>query len=319
MKNSFLRLMGITAIAFTMLILFVDATQTDENKQQQEFEQYYKIYSLSLPANITFCKQAVPLDDDEIMERYDRELLTNVYWQSQTILMIKRAHKFFPVIEKILAQEGIPDDMKYLALAESGLQNVISPAGASGYWQMLDATAKIYGLEVNADVDERYHLTKSTLAACKYFKEAYGVFNDWALVAASYNMGIDGVRKQLQQQGANSYYDLWLNTETSRYVFRILAIKHIIEQPKKFGFNIIDVHQYKLPKSVVVKISTTIPDLIKFSQDLGCTYKTLKTYNPWLKNKQLTVTNKVYYLNIPSVQIKNNSLQQLIQNDTLTF
>lgn len=318
MKNRFLNLAKIAAIAFVMVLLFVFATKTDDNKQQQDFEQYYKIYSLSLPANTTFCKQAVPLHDEEILERYDRELLTNVYWQSQTILLIKRAHKFFPVIEKILAQEGIPDDMKYLALAESGLQNVVSPAGAAGYWQMLDATAKIYGLEINPDVDERYHLTKSTLAACKYFKEAYGVFNDWALVAASYNMGIDGVRKQLQQQGANSYYDLWLNTETSRYVFRILAIKHIIEQPKKYGFNIIDTHKYKLPKCVVVKIVATTPDLIKLSQTLGCSYKSIKTYNPWLRTKQLTITNKPYYLSVPYAQISNN-MQQLIQNDTLTF
>lgn len=313
------RFLSIVAFALLALLLFVFSTLTDEDKQQKEFETFYKIYSLASPKQLHFAGEAVPLNDDDIQERYDRELLTNVYWQSQTVLMIKRGHKFFPIIERILAEQGIPEDFKYLALAESGLQNVVSPAGASGYWQMLESTAKIYGLEINADVDERYHLIKSTEAACRYFKEAYGIFNSWALVAASYNMGIDGVRKQLQQQGVNSYYDLWLNTETSRYVFRILAIKEIASRPKVFGFNIAEQHQYKLPSIVVVKINANVPDLVKFSLELNCNYKTLKLLNPWLRSKQLAVSNKPYYVELTKDKLLNSSFKSSVVNDTLVY
>jgi membrane-bound lytic murein transglycosylase D len=305
--------------SFICFGLFVYSTLTDDDKQQKEFETYYKIYSLASPKQLSFAGEPVPLSDADIQERYDRELLTNVYWQSQTVLMLKRGNKFFPLIEKILAEQGIPDDFKYLALAESGLQNVVSPAGASGYWQMLDATAKIYGLEINADVDERYHLIKSTEAACRYFKEAYGIFNSWALVAASYNMGIDGVRKQLQQQGVNSYYDLWLNTETARYVFRILAIKEIASRPKVFGFNIAEQHQYKLPSTVVIKINANVPDLVKFSLELNCNYKTLKQLNPWLRSKQLAVGSKPYYVELPKDKLLSSSFKNSVVNDTLVY
>ena len=313
------RLLVTVGCAFVVVTLFVFATLTDDDKQQKEFETYYKIYSLSSPQKLSFAGEPVPLNDADILERYDRELLTNVYWQSQTVLMLKRGHKFFPVIEKILAEQGIPDDFKYLALAESGLQNVVSPAGASGYWQMLESTAKIYGLEINTDVDERYHLVKSTEAACRYFKEAYGIFNSWALVAASYNMGIDGVRKQLQQQGVNSYYDLWLNTETSRYVFRILAIKEIALRPKIFGFHVAEQHQYKIPETVVVKVSTTVADLVQFSQALNCNYRILKLHNPWLRSKQLTVTNKPYYLHLLKHRVLNSEFSNRLVNDTLVY
>jgi membrane-bound lytic murein transglycosylase D len=297
---------------------FIHATLTEDDKMQREFETYYKIYSLASPDKLVFAGEAVPLTDFDIQERYDREILTNVYWQSQTLLMIKRAHKFFPIIEPILAKNGIPDDMKYLALAESGLQNLVSPAGASGYWQILEATAKNYGLEVSADVDERYHIEKSTEAACRYFKEAYKVFNSWSLVAASYNMGIDGVRKQLQQQGVSNYYDLLLNTETSRYVFRTLAIKGIIEQPRSFGFNVINNHKYVQVETVKIKVTRSIPDLIKYSLDNGCNYKVLKLMNPWLRNKSLTVQpSKFYYIELPKDRLIKTDYKDKISNDTI--
>ena len=297
---------------------FIHATLTEDDKIQREFETYYKIYSLASPDKLQFAGESVPLTDFDIQERYDREILTNVYWQSQTLLMIKRAHKFFPIIEPILAKNGIPDDMKYLALAESGLQNLVSPAGASGYWQILEATAKNYGLEVSADVDERYHIEKSTEAACRYFKEAYKVFNSWALVAASYNMGIDGVRKQLQQQGVSNYYDLLLNTETSRYVFRTLAIKEIMERPRSYGFNVITNHKYTQVPTVKVKVTRTIPDLIKYSLDNGCNYKVVKLMNPWLRTRTLTVQpGKFYYLELPKDRIYKTDLKDKITNDTI--
>ena len=307
-------------LTFTLILcgVFIHATLTEEDKQQREFETYYKIYSLAAPNKLVFAGEAVPLLDFDVQERYDREILTNVYWQSQTLLMIKRAYKYFPMIEPILAQNGIPDDMKYLVLAESGLQNVVSPAGASGYWQILEGTAKNYGLEISAEVDERYHIEKSTQAACLYFKEAYKVFNSWSLVAASYNMGIDGVRKQLQQQGVSNYYDLLLNTETSRYVFRTLAIKEIMERPSNYGFNVINKHKYQHIPTVKVKVTRSIADLTKYSLDNGCNYKLLKVLNPWIKSKSLTVApGKIYFIALPKYKIVATDLVGKLINDTI--
>jgi membrane-bound lytic murein transglycosylase D len=320
MRVSILKYSFLSVALICICGLFIYATLTDDDQHQKAFESNYNIYSLAFPEKLTFANETIPLDrDDDTRERYDRELLTNVYWQSQTILMIKRAHKFFPIIEPILAKHGMPDDLKYLALAESGLQNLVSPAGAAGYWQMLDATAKMYGLEVSNEVDERYNLEKSTEAACKYFKEAYSIFNSWALVAASYNMGIEGVRKQLQQQGVTSYYDLWLNTETARYVFRILAIKEIVKRPAVFGFHIPEHHKYQHPKIISVKVGQTIPDLIQFSLEMNCNYKMLKQLNPWLKNKQLGVSGKNYYIQLPAERLLASKLSNLIVNDTLVY
>ena len=306
-------------ILITVLsVFFIHATLTDDDKIQKEFETYYKIYSLATPDKLLFANEEVPVSDFDVHERYDREILTNVYWQSQTLLMIKRAHKFFPIVEEILRKNQIPDDMKYVVLAESGLQNLVSPANASGYWQFLEGTAKGYGLEVSSEVDERYHIEKSTEAACKYFNEAYKVFNSWALVAASYNMGIDGVRRQLQQQGVSNYYDLFLNTETSRYVFRILAIKQIVEKPQSYGFNVTASHKYTLAKTIKVRVNRSIPDLVKYGLDNATTYKDIKVLNPWLRNKKLTVDgSKVYYIELPKDKVKSNSWYPKVSNDTI--
>lgn len=269
-------------------------------KRQSEFEQYYKIYSLTIPDTLSFAGEPVPMSDIEVKERYDKELLTNVYWQSQTILMMKRANRFFPVIEPILRANHVPDDFKYLAIAESGLQNVTSPAGAAGYWQFLDKTGKRYGLEITEEVDERLSIERSTEAACKYFREAYNVFGNWGLVAASYNMGIEGVRKQVELQGVNSYYDLYLNPETSRYVLRMLAIKQIIERPERFGFNIAPADLYPLIATDTILVDSTIDNLVKFAFDHGVNYKVLKLYNPWLRKPTLTVAEgKVYRIQLP--------------------
>ncbi|MES2560226.1 MAG: transglycosylase SLT domain-containing protein [Bacteroidota bacterium] len=305
-------------VLLTVAVAFLNASHTEDDKLQEEFQQYYKIYTLNIPENLWFAGEAVPMNDFEVQERYDRELLTNVYWQSQTLLMLKRANRFFPTISSVLKQNNIPDDFKYLAVAESGLQNVSSPAGAMGYWQFLDKTGKMYGLEITDEVDERYHLEKSTEAACRYFREAYRDFNSWALVAASYNMGIDGVRKQLQNQGVNNYYDLYLNTETSRYVLRTLALKEIMEHPTLFGFNFTPKHLYNPIPTIKVKVTRSIPDLAKFALDNGANYKLLKVFNPWLRKQSLTVAEgKTYYISLPKDKLVQTDLVNAILNDTI--
>lgn len=315
LHSSFAFLFG---VLLTLAVVFLNASHTEDDKIQEEFEQYYKIYTLNIPENLWFAGEAVPMNDFDVKERYDRELLTNVYWQSQTLLMLKRANRFFPVISSVLKQNNIPDDLKYLAVAESGLQNVSSPAGAIGYWQMLDKTGKMYGLEITEEVDERYHLEKSTEAACRYFREAYREFNNWALVAASYNMGIDGVRKQLQSQNVNNYYDLYLNTETSRYVLRTLAFKEIMEHPNLFGFNFTRNHLYDNIPTIKVKVTKSIPDLAKFALDNGANYKLLKVLNPWLRKPSLTVADgKTYYISLPKDKVAKTDLWNTILNDTI--
>jgi hypothetical protein len=298
----------------------VNADHSEDEKLQSEFEQYYKIYALNVPDNLIFAGETVPMSDEDVKERYDRELLTNVYWQSQTLLMLKRAHRFFPLIERVLAQNNVPEDFKYLAVAESGLQNVGSPAGAVGYWQFLDKTAKMYGLEISEEVDERYHLEKSTQAACRYFKSAYAEFNNWALAAASYNMGIDGIKKQLQSQKVNNYYDLYLNTETSRYVLRTLAFKQIMEHPEQFGFRISRKQLYDMIPTIQVKVTQSIPDLAVFAQERGSNYKWLKILNPWLRKGSLTVAEgKTYYIALPKDSLVQGKMAEELWNDTLLY
>ncbi len=269
--------------------LFIKGSLRYDDKQQQLIEQNIRSYSLPIPESVTFAGQKISLKEFDVRERFDRELLTNVYWQSQTILLLKRANRFFPTIERILKEQGMPDDLKYVALIESGLMNVNSPVGASGFWQFMDKTGKQYGLTINTEVDERYHLEKATYAACKYFKESYEVFNDWGLVAASYNMGIEGLRRQLKNQSGSSYYDLFLNTETSRYVFRILAMKEIAEKPQQYGFYIAKNHLYDPIPTMNLSVNYSIPDLAAWAIQFKTNYKTVKLLNPWLRGNTLTL------------------------------
>jgi membrane-bound lytic murein transglycosylase D len=269
--------------------LFIKGSLRYDDKQQQLIEQNIRSYSLPIPESVTFAGQKISLKEFDVRERFDRELLTNVYWQSQTILLLKRANRFFPTIERILKEQSMPDDLKYVALIESGLMNVNSPVGASGFWQFMDKTGKQYGLTINTEVDERYNLEKATYAACKYFKESYAVFNDWGLVAASYNMGIEGLRRQLKNQSGSSYYDLFLNTETSRYVFRILAIKEIAEKPQQYGFYIAKNHLYDPIPTMNLSVNYSIPDLAAWAIQFKTNYKTVKLLNPWLRSNTLTL------------------------------
>lgn len=268
---------------------------------QRNFKDGYKVFSLTLPNELTFCEEKVPLERLDVRERLDRELLVNTYWQSNTLLAHKRAARWFPIIERILAEEGVPDDMKYLAVIESGLTNAVSPAGATGYWQFIKETAQLYGLAVNAEVDERYHMEKSTRAACAYLRKSHAKYGNWALAAASYNMGEGGVDKQLGLQKRDNYFDLLLNEETARYVYRILAMKEILNDPERFGFHIRVKDLYQPYRTTSTTISGPVPDLADWALSHGTDYRTLKLLNPWLRDIQLTNReNRTYTVLLPA-------------------
>lgn len=312
-------LLGVALCGITLFML-QSHSDTEEKKNLAEFQEYYRVYSLASPKFIEFAGTKIPLTEFDVLERYDKEILTNIYWQSQTLLMIKRANRFLPTIEKILQEQGIPADFKYVALAESGLQNVVSPAGAAGFWQFMDKTGKRYGLEISEEVDERYHLEKATYAACLYFKEAYAQLKDWSLVAASYNMGIVGVKKQMRAQNIYNYYDLYLNVETARYLFRIIAIKDICENPTRFGFNVNLSDMYFSVPTVKVKVDLSITNLAQWSIDNACNYKLLKLLNPWLRKPFVNVpVGKTYYISLPKDRIMNSNLASKVRRDTLLF
>ena len=273
----------------------------------------YQIYALDLPSEISFANERCPLERQDIAERFDRELHINTYWRSNTLLLMKRINRWFPMIERVFKNEGIPDDFKYLAIAETMLQNLESPAGAGGFWQLLPATARELGLEVNEEVDERYDQLKATYAAAKYLKRAKKRFGSWTNVAASYNRGMNGYHRALKKQKVNNFYDLKLNQETARYVFRILAFKEIIEHPDKYGFTIKRKQYYPAVKTTKLKIDSAITDLVDFAHTQGITYKTLRVHNPWIKNYSITNKNhKTYVFMIPN--IKDN----LIQKDSVS-
>ncbi|MCD6543799.1 MAG: lytic transglycosylase domain-containing protein, partial [Flavobacteriaceae bacterium] len=251
-----------------------DISQKDDlNDPKKNTSETYQIKALKIPDNLNFAGERVPVEKEDIKERIDRELLVNTYWQSNGLLYFKRSHKFFPVIEPILKKYGIPDDFKYLALIESGLQNVTSPAGAKGFWQLMPATAKEYGLEVNSNVDERYNLEKSTIAACQYLLESKEQFGNWTLVAASYNAGKRGISRRIEAQKVTDYYDLLLVDETARYLPRIVAVKEIISNPKKYGFIFEKEDLYNNVRTKKLKIDTAITDLASFAINQEINYK----------------------------------------------
>jgi membrane-bound lytic murein transglycosylase D len=254
-----------------------------------------------MPPELSFAGERVPMEYFDVHESFDRELLINTYWQSQTLLFFKRANRFFPAIEPILKENNIPDDFKYLAIAESGLTNSISPAGAVGFWQFLSGTAKDYGLEINEEVDERYHLEKSTEAACRFLQESYETYGNWTMVAASYNAGRKGINTQVEIQKQDNYYDLLLSEETARYLFRILAIKTILENPETYGFMFRQQDLYQPVSFYTVDVDSTVTDFADFADLFGTNYKLLKFLNPWLRKPHLNNrSGRVYTLKIPS-------------------
>ena len=253
------------------------------------------------PTNLDFAGEKVPLNISDVHERMDKELLINEYLHGSTNLIIRRANRSFPIIEPILKKNGIPDDFKYLAVIESALTNVVSPAGARGVWQFMPETAKENGMEINESVDERYHLEKSTEAACKYLLDAKRKLGSWTLAAASYNGGIAGITRQMDFQKVTNYYDLLLTEETSRYVFRILALKEIMLHPELYGFDVKTEDLYEIIPTRKVTIDSSITNLADFALSQGINYKILKIHNPWLRDKKLENKNKkVYIIEIPT-------------------
>jgi hypothetical protein len=281
---------------------FISSTYTSNSDtvHQQGFNSKYNVYSVLKPDNLKFANENVPQSTFDVWERLDKELLKNIYWQSNTLLYFKRANKYFPIIEEILAKNNIPSDFKYLALIESGFEYKVSPSGAAGFWQIMKGTAREYGLEVNYAIDERYHLIKSTEAACKYLQKAYDKFGSWTMAAASYNMGINGVQRQVKKQNTNNYFNLYLNDETSRYVFRIIVIKEIMENPRKYGFVFRQNDLYSYPSVNQIRVDSTINNLYSFAQENDINYKILKRFNPWLRTSKLPdESRRVYYIDIP--------------------
>lgn len=275
-------------------------TSYGNNNTAQEFPQKYQIVSPVLPGRIDFCGEQVPLENVFVRERFERELIVNTYYHSATLLGIKRANRWFPVIEPILKKNGIPDDFKYLVVIESNFEHLVSPAGAVGFWQFTESSAQRYGLEVNNEVDERYNVEKSTQAACDYLKFAYNQFHNWTLTAASYNMGTSGIAKQKERQKVNNYYNLLLGEETSRYVSRILAVKTIFLNPGEYGYLIKKEDLYNVLEYDELKVDQSISNLADFSKQYGINYKLLKIFNPWLRENNLTVKGgRQYLIKIP--------------------
>ena len=251
--------------------------------------------AMYFPTAVDFAGEKAPLQINDVKERLDRELLINANLHSSTILIMKRANRAFPVIEPILKKYNVPDDFKYLAVIESALTNAVSSAGARGVWQFMPDTAKGIGMEVNDIVDERYHLEKSTEAACKYLLTAKDKFGSWTLAAASYNGGMNGVNRKIEEQKVTNYYDLAFTEETARYVFRILALKEIMKNPGKYGFSVFPNELYSQIPSKTIQVDSTVNDLATFAISQGINYKILKIHNPWLRDRKLVNTSKKKY------------------------
>lgn len=249
----------------------------------------------------TFANETIKLNRVDLRERMDRELMSFSYMHSSSILLIKRANRYFPLIERLLKENEVPDDLKYLMVIESGMSpKAKSGAGAAGFWQFMKGTAQDYGLEISHSVDERYNIKKSTVAACNYLKDAYAKYGSWITAAASYNAGQGRISKELNKQDVDNAADLWLVEETSRYIFRLTAAKQLLENPKRFGFYLSSDQLYPPMKFKEISINKSIPNLIEFAKEQGTTYALLKVYNPWLiANKLDNKTNKKYTIEIP--------------------
>lgn len=305
MKNTIKILGLLTIILVSSLLIF--ATKKDGLINTNEIidsdkntSESYQIRALKIPNDLNFAGERIPIEKADIKERVDRELLVNTYWQSNGLLLFKRVHKYFPIIEPILKENGIPNDFKYLAVIESGLQNVTSPAGAKGFWQIMKGTAKENGLEVNSNVDERYHIEKATQVACNYLKKSKERFGSWTMAAAAYNAGNAGIARKIKSQKVSNYYDLLLAEETQRYIPRMVALKEILNNPQKYGFIFDTEDLYKLPATKTIQVDSVITDIARFSKDLGINYKVLKLHNPWLReNKLNNKTKRMYQIKIP--------------------
>ena len=293
---------AIALCAGSSLPFLAGSSTLNPERDSVKSEVPYCVTSPSVPDKITFAGQAIDLLRYDHHERMDRELMSFTYMHSSTMQMIKRANRYFPVIEPLLKANGIPDDFKYLMVIESNLNPIArSPAGAAGLWQFMPVTAREFGLEVNDNVDERYHIEKATVAACKYFKQAYAKYGDWMAVSAAYNAGQGRISSQLEKQLASHAMDLWLVEETSRYMFRLLAAKEIFNNPQRYGFLLKREHLYPPIPYKEVTVNTSIDDLNDYAKSQGITYAQLRDANPWLRDTSLkNKTGKTYILYIPT-------------------
>lgn len=276
-------------------------------KEIPSIDTIYSIRSFKLPDNVIFAGDKMPLDNFDTRESLEREILISAYRHSSTILIIKRANRYLPMIEKILRKNNIPDDFKYLVAAESEYSNMISPVGATGFWQIMPETGREEGMEINTVVDERYDVEKSTQFACEYFQKSYEKYGDWTLAAASYNGGRSGINEQIEIQQQNNYYDLLLSEETARYIFRAVAYKLVITDPERYGFNIGKDDLYPELNYFEVKVDSAITNFSDFAEKFGTNYKMLKFLNPWLRKPYMTPKpNKEYLIKIPVEGMRNN-------------
>ena len=305
-------------IGIIRLFTFSSKQEINDELYKKHFAENYKIFTVNIPADLNFAGEQVPLQDFEVRERIDREFLVNTYWQSQTLLLIKRANRWLPLISSILKQHNIPDDFKYLTIVESGFTLGVSSKGAAGFWQFMPTTAQAYGLTINDEIDERYHVEKSTEAACKLLKDSYRALGNWTLVAASFNVGLNGLQRQMTKQKVTSYYDLLLNEETARYVFRILAIKEIIKNPREYGFVIRKKDLYPPILSQTIQVDSSITNMAIFAEKAGINYKLLKYFNPWLRSDTLkNLGRKSYRIKIPHPSVKNyDELMRLAESES---
>ena len=314
---------NIKSLAFGFVLICLAISVFVINQSFKSFTRTYRVQSpgdsvvfnkpYKLPDNLSFAGEKMPLGNFDTRESLDREILTSAYRHSSTIMIIKRANRYLPVIEKILKENNIPDDLKYLVAAESEFSNVVSPSGATGFWQIMASTGREEGMEINNVVDERYHLEKSTEFACRYFRKSYEKYGNWTLAAASYNGGRAAIDEQIAIQKENNYYDLLLAEETARYIFRAAAYKLVISNPKEFGFDLDKSDLYPELKFHEVKIDTAISDFSAFAKRYGTNYKILKFLNPWLRKPYLTPKpNKEYLIKIPSEGMRSMDINETV-------
>lgn len=302
------------AIAYVSITLFVQASSGEgmvsADSQKRPASPYDNIAPY-MPDTLSFCGERVPLEYFDVRESLESELIKIMYWHSSTILYLKRANRYFPALRSLLRQNGVPEDFLYLCVCESGMDNVVSPAKAVGFWQILESTGKEGGLEINTEVDERYNYEKSTAVACRYLKQAYERFGSWTLAAASYNCGQNGLQKVLDAQGENSYYDLRLNPETGRYIYRILAFKILMRSPETYGFALCPEDLYPELDTRMVAVDSSITDMYAFGRSQCGNYKILKLLNPWLRDTKLTNrTGKTYYIRVLKDGARQNLYRQ---------
>ncbi|MDP3557397.1 MAG: transglycosylase SLT domain-containing protein [Bacteroidota bacterium] len=258
------------------------------------------VLGLNIPSNLEFCGEKIPLNSLSIKEDLEKEFFNNNYWKHNSAVLFAKAQKWFPYIEPILKQQGVPDDFKYVAVIESHLSNIVSPAGAAGFWQLMPSSARNYDLEVNEMVDERLDVEKATRAACRHLKDAYAVFNNWTLSAAAYNLGIGGIQAALKKQKSNNYYDLLLNSETGSFVYRILAYKTLFSNPTHFGIKKKKWNYFAKIPLKTYKVDSSVTNISHLAKQIGCSKTIIKLYNPWLLGETLNnPENKIYEFKIP--------------------